>query len=95
MKKLNLHLEDLSVESFETAAAADGRGTVHGHGDSADCSWGSPGYTECRASCAYECGESDECTPACPDGGGGSGACGGSEYDSCDTACRLSCAYPC
>lgn len=30
MKKLTLDLESLAVESFDTAAGADARGTVHG-----------------------------------------------------------------
>ena len=95
MKKLSLRLDDLSVESFETADPAPARGTVRAYGDSYDCSYGSPDYTACRASCAYACGESEECTPACPGGGtGGSG--GGQTMDvSCDTACRASCLYPC
>ncbi|HEX5872656.1 MAG TPA: hypothetical protein VFY65_19635 [Longimicrobium sp.] len=29
--KLQLHAEDLRVESFETQGAANARGTVHGH----------------------------------------------------------------
>lgn len=94
MKKLNLHLEDLSVESFETAAPDEVRGTVHALGDSSDCSHGSPGYTGCRLSCAFPCGESEDCTPACP--GDGTGTGGGGTYDmSCNTGCRLSCGYPC
>ncbi|HEX6040202.1 hypothetical protein [Longimicrobium sp.] len=32
MKKLSLDLDTLSVETFETAAGATERGTVHGHG---------------------------------------------------------------
>lgn len=95
MKKLNLHLDELSVESFETAAPDPARGTVRAHGDSSDCSYGSPGYTACRLSCAYDCGESNECTPACPNGGTGGGGGGQTLEVSCDTACRLSCAFPC
>ena len=92
MKKLSLQLEELAVESFETGDAPDPRGTVHGHGDSSNCSYDSPMYTQCRLSCMYECGESADCTPACPGGGGGGG---GSADPTCQTHCRLSCAYPC
>lgn len=99
MKKLNLHLDDLAVESFETGDGDELRGTVRAHGDSAGCSYGSPAYTGCRLSCMYDCGESDDCTPACPNGGGtgggGTGGGGGSYDVSCNTGCKLSCAYPC
>jgi hypothetical protein len=48
MKKLGLRLEELRVETFETAAAErDARGTVRGNQDTASC----PGY-----SCAPTCG---------------------------------------
>jgi hypothetical protein len=33
MKKLTLQLDDLRVESFETVAEAEVRGTVHGRDD--------------------------------------------------------------
>jgi hypothetical protein len=97
MRKLNLRPDDLAVESFDTADAHEVRGTVDAHGDSADCSYGSPGYTACRLSCAYPCGDSEECTPACPNGGtGGTGGTGGGTWEqSCNTSCKLSCAYPC
>jgi hypothetical protein len=90
MKKLSLRLEELAVESFDTAGPEPRRGTVQAY-DSYD----SPGYTGCKLSCAYPCDESDACTPGCP--GGGSGGCGGGgTYEqSCGTGCRLSCAYPC
>lgn len=94
MKKLTLKLDELSVESFEIAAPRQLRGTVRGHGDSSDCSYGSPMYTACDLSCEFECGQSGECTPACP---GGSGTCGGggSTDPTCETACDLSCEFAC
>ena len=100
MKKLNLHVEELAVESFETAGAEPMRGTVRGYGDSSNCSYGSPGFTGCRLTCAFECGESEECTPACPNGGtggcgtGGTGGTGGSG-ESCNTGCRITCLAAC
>jgi hypothetical protein len=66
MKKLALRLDDLAVDSFDTSAPADGRGTVRGYGDSTDCSYGSPNYTNCDRTCHYPCAESGECTPGCP-----------------------------
>ena len=100
MKKLNLHLDELAVESFATGEGDELRGTVRGHGDSSGCSYGGAGYTGCRLSCMYECGESDDCTPACPGGGTGGGGTGGGgtggSFDpSCRTGCRLSCGFPC
>lgn len=59
MKKLNLAVEELSVESFETAAAHRERGTVRGHWsfagtcDVATCQDGGT----CAATC--KCGTDD------------------------------------
>lgn len=39
-KKLRLHVEELEVEAFETAAGAVERGTVHGRSNTVD-----PGYS--------------------------------------------------
>lgn len=66
MKKLSLWMDDLAVESFHTIAPGDGRGTVRGYGDSTDCSYGSPDYTQCDVTCGIPCAESAECTPSCP-----------------------------
>ncbi len=38
MKKLSLNLDDLSVDSFEIAAAEEPRGTVHGNEATDYCS---------------------------------------------------------
>ena len=101
MKKLTLQLDDLSVESFETSTQEQLRGTVRGFGDSSNCSYGSPQYTQCDFSCEFPCGESDECTPACPNQSPGcSNTCtcpvtGG--LPSCDpyTQCDFSCEFEC
>jgi hypothetical protein len=37
MKKLRLNCEELCVESFPTAPAAEEPGTVHGHAATPDC----------------------------------------------------------
>lgn len=98
MQKLKLRIEDLAVESFRTATTGEMRGTVQAL-ESGNCSYGSPGFTGCRLSCGFPCGESGGCTDECPGGGGGTngGACSGNATHeaSCNTACRLSCAFPC
>jgi hypothetical protein len=56
MKKLNLDLDRLAVESFSVAAEPDApRGTVRGHDDSYGCS----GYAHCYPS--YWCADSRAC----------------------------------
>jgi hypothetical protein len=66
MRKLSLRMDDLAVESFHTGAPAGRQGTVRSHGDSTGCSYGSPDFTLCDATCNVPCAESGECTPACP-----------------------------
>jgi hypothetical protein len=48
MRKISLDLSALAVESFETSAAAHGRGTVLGNAAATAHS--------CVATCAYTCG---------------------------------------
>jgi hypothetical protein len=103
MKKLTLQLDELAVESFETSGAEAMRGTVRGFGDSSGCSYGSPNYTGCDMTCEFPCGESDACTPACPQVTPGCTQTspercpptGGAP--SCDpyTQCDYSCEFPC
>jgi hypothetical protein len=96
MKKLKLALDDLAVDSFQTAPVQELRGTVRGHGDSTACSYGSPQYTACDFSCEFACGESGECTPTCPRTSG-TGGTGGSVGATCypDSGCDLSCEFAC
>lgn len=102
MKKLMLRVEELAVESFETSGADGLRGTVRGYGDSSNCSYGSPNFTGCDMTCEFPCGESDECTPACPPhvtpgcsqtctcpGTGGQPSC--DPYTQCDMTCEFAC----
>ncbi len=42
MKKLSLHLDDLSVQSFSTAHVPASHGTVHGRAKTLDCPTTSP-----------------------------------------------------
>lgn len=46
MKKLRLDVEDLTVESFATASAAEKRGTVRANAATPDC-------TESCTNCSY------------------------------------------
>jgi len=59
MKKLALHLDDLTVTSFETSPAPTGRGTVHGNGQT--------NGNSCPATCPFSCaGTCDiSCDPSC------------------------------
>jgi hypothetical protein len=93
MKKLTLELDDLCVESFETAGPVSLRGTVRAHGDSSDCSYFSPQYTFCDLSCEFACGQSEECTPRCPGGtGGGTGTTTDPTPQTfCDLSCEIAC----
>jgi hypothetical protein len=51
-KKLTLELESLAVDSFETSAANNGHGTVHGQAALAPQPT-PPEYADCT--CAYSC----------------------------------------
>lgn len=59
MRKLTLRLDDLNVDSFDTATRRDGRGTVFGHTDR---------YTDCWGQCGVAtrdggiCFASEGCT---------------------------------
>lgn len=47
MRKVRLNVEELAVESFHAAVAADGEGTVHGHQET----W----PFRCTQFCTYNC----------------------------------------
>jgi hypothetical protein len=53
-KKLNLELEALAVDSFETSAAANGNGTVHAHDATTVCHPTPPEY-EGDCTCVDSC----------------------------------------
>ena len=61
-KALKLEIDELAVESFETAAASGERGTVHGHATLKTC----PGRDTCDAA-AGTCYDSCVCGTAYPD----------------------------
>jgi len=68
MRKLKLELDELSVESFETAEQTEERGTVHGHYITQFCSR-ADGYTcfeSCGGTCVETCDAScDTCDSGC------------------------------
>jgi hypothetical protein len=86
MKKLKLQLDELQVESFQTARAEAPGGTVRGNAptwfctEQIDCTWDYGCETE-AASCNGSC-------QSCAD------TCGVSCYGSCNATCA-SCDYSC
>jgi len=95
MKKLKLQLDELQVESFQTARGHATRGTVQGNApptsmctDYIDCTWDFGCETQV-ASCNGSCGNT--CDATC---GSCNGTCYGSCYGSCDATC-FSCEYSC
>lgn len=69
MRKLKLELEELRVESFETAEAAAERGTVRGHAITDLCSR-ADGFTcfeSCGGTCVETCADAscDTCDSGC------------------------------
>jgi hypothetical protein len=71
MKKLDLSIDDLSVESFETTKEGEEQGTVHGHHHSDSTCW--QRFCTCTngegTACDYSCGTClNECATdaSCP-----------------------------
>lgn len=75
MKKLQLNLDALEVDSFETSWLSTAIGTVHGEQD------------KVSAGAATECGGVQTCGGGCPISGGGATQCGG--VQTCGDGCRL------
>ena len=59
MAKLTLHIEQLEVESFETAHADSEKGTVFGH--ATDAAETCAGRYTCDDTCAHTCGVPASC----------------------------------
>ncbi|HEX2208628.1 MAG TPA: hypothetical protein VHG93_13160 [Longimicrobium sp.] len=104
MKKLHLELSDLSVESFETTDAVDGRGTVQAHisprcvtnytcDEAANtCAHVETcgGWASCYVSCDTQCPVAE-----CQGGGSGPSWCG-SDCPDCQTQPNTYCSTnPC
>ena len=72
MAKLRLDLDELSVESFDTAARAEEKGTVFGEQCTCYTNCTCPGCPSCDETCADTCGASCletcvTCDPTCRD----------------------------
>lgn len=99
MRKIRLEIENLSVESFDTAAdPSAGRGTVHGHHTHLDLSCeGSCFQTNCGAECTYDhgCTQAGGCggqTGTCPPPWSADGVCPSlNQYSGCDMSCEFPC----
>ena len=74
MKKLQLHLDALEVDSFHTSWLGSAEGTVHGEQD--NVSGGG----------ATQCGGVQTCGEGCKVTGGGATQCGG--VQTCGDACK-------
>lgn len=57
MRKLKLEVDALRVETFETAAAEQGMGTVHGQAR--------PTRQSCADTCEATCGDGSTCLETC------------------------------
>jgi hypothetical protein len=97
MKKTRLDLDSLSVESFDTTAAPEGRGTVHGNADTFQ-SYCSDGRT-CIDTCDYTCNQynatcGSTCVGSCEPSGCGTcvdASCGDTYCGTCDPHCCCTC----
>lgn len=69
MNKLKLQLEDLLIDSFQTAPAEKPEGTVFGE----QSGYATCGGPTCNASCRNSCVEAETCA----------WSCGGTCYDTC------------
>lgn len=92
MRKLSLKLDELAVESFETASAGAPRGTVEGQQFTAyGCV--TDEYQSCGGSCQWvgTCGENTcegTCAASCH------GTCAG-QGNTCDGTCGNTCDFTC
>ncbi|WP_420129411.1 hypothetical protein [Longimicrobium sp.] len=85
--KLKLHLEDLTVDSFQTTTPQRPRGTVYGEQCTCYTNCTCPGCPTCDASCGQNtCGGT--CAGTC-------NTCGGSCAGTCDASCGGTCDAAC
>ena len=80
MKKLRLHLEDLSIDSFATTYVKREKGTVYGEQCTCPTACTCPGCPTCDASCG---------------GASCAATCAASCYGTCDASCNGTCDYTC
>ena len=87
MIKLKLRLDDLAVESFDTTAVRQEKGTVFGEQCTCQTVCSCPGCPSCDPTCAYTC--DDATCPACP-------TCGATCANTCDDpTCYETCGFSC
>jgi hypothetical protein len=85
--KLKLHLEDLTVDSFQTTTPQRPRGTVFGEQCTCYTNCTCPGCPTCDASCGQ-----NTCAGTCNTCGGScGGTCDASCYGTCNASCNGSC----
>jgi hypothetical protein len=95
MPKLKLHLEELSVESFDTTATQKAKGTVFGEQCTCYTQCTCPGCptcdNTCANTCAYTCDDAT-CAYTCDDASC-AGTCNGcaSGDPSCNGTCYFTC----
>ena len=85
--KLTLNLEDLSVDTFDTTAAAKEKGTVFGEQCTCWTNCTCPGCPSCDATCpatCYNTCDDDTCANSCGGGCNYSDAC--NTWQPCPTA---------
>ena len=86
MAKLKLHLDALSVESFDTTGAEKAKGTVFGEQCTCYTQCTCPGCPTCDATCNYTC--DDATCPNCP-------TCAASCNGTCNCPTNNTCGYSC
>ncbi|HEX6368395.1 MAG TPA: hypothetical protein VF006_05650 [Longimicrobium sp.] len=96
MKKMKLDLEDLSVDSFDTSAPLEKRGTVFGEQCTCYTQCTCPGcptcqnYNTCDASCNGSCPQQtcgDSCYGTCPGQWSCEWTCDSCYYTQCAQSC--------
>ena len=90
--KLTLNLEDLSVDSFDTTATQQAKGTVFGEQCTCYTQCTCPGCPTCYESCNGTCVDTcaNTCAYTCDDA-----SCAGSCQDTCGYSCEGSCGPSC
>ena len=89
--KLKLRLDDLRIDSFDTAAPQRVKGTVFGEQCTCWTNCTCPGCPTCDASCNGTCNAScnGTCDASC------NGTCGASCNGSCGATCDWTCGFTC
>jgi hypothetical protein len=85
MKKMKLNLEQLAVDSFDTSAAAEKRGTVFGEQCTCPTNCTCPGCPTCYESCNGTCG--DSCYGTCAGQHTCDGTCDSCYFTQCANSC--------